>query len=90
MNLIGVWNAAPDKHWNNFIISSSFPIFLIHIFFYTLSSAVVRIFKIEHIAYYTFIGCVVRFILIIVISLFVVHLLRSLFSRFAALVFGGR
>ena len=80
--IIGFWNAIPDRLWPAAITTSSFPIYLIHMFFYPIVDLCCN--KNSPVGY------IFEFSSVFVLSLIMSIVIRRFLPRFASIAFGGR
>lgn len=82
--LLPAWALIPDRPWPKFLVSTSFGVYLVHMFF-------VRV--VQHFAagwLQALVGFVLGYVLIVACSVFFVLAIKRLAPRFAMLAFGGR
>lgn len=82
--LLPAWALIPDRPWPKFLVSTSFGVYLVHMFFVRVA---------QHFAagwLQTLPGFVIAYSLIVVCSVFFVLAIKRLVPKFAAFIFGGR
>lgn len=82
--LLPIWALIPDRPWPRFLVSTSFGVYLVHMFFVRVA---------QHFAtgwLQTLVGFVLGYLLIVVCSVFFVLAIKRLVPRLEMLAFGGR
>ena len=81
--LYGVWNLVPDCEWPKWLVGCSFPVYVLHKFFYPFA----------HKAFGstgTWFGYLLTTIFVFVMSLVVANIFKKVLPRVASVAFGGR
>lgn len=83
--MAGVWGLVSDKQWPKWLVSASFPIYLIHKFLFPN-----RLANLEYVLKSGFLGCLMIAALVFVLSLCATIIFRKVLPKIAQFCFGGR
>ena len=89
-SLISIWGIVPAKSWHGNITSSSFPLYLMHYFFFMI---IARVYDFSHCAsssLYMFICLVSSWIIAVGGSMILTLVLRKFLPVYSKIAFGGR
>ena len=87
--LAALWIATPSAQWPRWLVSNTFPLYVIHFMLFYLVPAFCKAFSLPA-APTTSLGMVLCVIAVVPASCFLSSAFKKLFPKTAALVFGGR
>lgn len=84
--MLGCWSLITDKSWSARILSLSFPIYLLHMFFVDVCNCI----GLKGDGRLTIYLLLIKYVICVFGAAFVAMSLRRFTPRFATLMFGGR